>query len=93
MLYAYLMGIKREEAPLLPIPLHTLIKLRPNVYSCDEQRMELVTKSVRFSTGEDANAVSPAAGRTMRQQTPGTTVSQTRATKIHICMRISVLHG
>ena len=56
------MGIPREEAPMLPIPLHTLIKLQPDVYSCAEERVQLTTKSVRFGpSSEQKQASAPLA--------------------------------
>ncbi|EGB09944.1 hypothetical protein AURANDRAFT_2314, partial [Aureococcus anophagefferens] len=38
LLYAYLMGLSREEAPYVSIPLNTVIRLQPKTYSCDEER-------------------------------------------------------
>lgn len=46
-IYAYLTGAPREEAPNVPIPLHTVVKLTPQVYSCMEERFPL--SSVRPS--------------------------------------------
>lgn len=43
-LYAYFMGLKREEAPYVNIPLNTVIKLTPNAYTCDEERICLMHK-------------------------------------------------
>jgi broad specificity phosphatase PhoE/predicted kinase len=40
-LYAYLMGVPTAEVPSLPIPLHTVIKITPNAYGCEEERFEL----------------------------------------------------
>lgn len=40
-IYAYLIGAPREEAPNVPIPLHTVVKLTPQVYSCTEERFPL----------------------------------------------------
>lgn len=44
LLYAYLMGLPREDAPYVSIPLNTVIKLEPKVYSCDEKRFKLIEK-------------------------------------------------
>mmetsp|Transcript_7785 Transcript_7785/g.24501 ORF Transcript_7785/g.24501 Transcript_7785/m.24501 type:complete len:512 (-) Transcript_7785:157-1692(-) len=44
LLYAYLMGLPREEAPYVSIPLNTVIKLEPRVYGCDEKRFKLIEK-------------------------------------------------
>ena len=38
--YAYFMNKSREELPYLKIPLHTLIKLTPRAYGCDEERFK-----------------------------------------------------
>lgn len=51
LLYAYLTGIPREEAPLLPIPLHTLVKLTPHVYSCEHACTPRPRKLTRCSHG------------------------------------------
>lgn len=40
-LYAYLMDRAPPEVPYLPIPLHTLIRLTPITYACEEERIEL----------------------------------------------------
>jgi len=41
-LYAYFTGRSRDEAPHVPIPLNTVIKLVPGTYSCEEQRFKLI---------------------------------------------------
>ncbi len=41
-IYAYFMGLSREEAPFISIPLNTIIKLTPETYTCQEERIELV---------------------------------------------------
>ncbi len=40
-LYAYLMDRPPKEVPYLPVPLHTLVKLTPTTYGCEEERTEL----------------------------------------------------
>ena len=40
-LYAYLMDRPPSEVPYLPIPLHTLIRLTPITYACEEERIPL----------------------------------------------------
>jgi len=42
--YAYLMGIPREKAPFVSMPLNTVVKLVPQTYSCSEERLCLVHK-------------------------------------------------
>ena len=44
LLYAYLMGLPREEAPYVSIPLNTVIKLEPKTYTCEEVRFQLLSK-------------------------------------------------
>lgn len=41
-LYAYFTGRNRDEAPFVPIPLNTVIKLVPGTYSCEETRFKLI---------------------------------------------------
>ena len=40
-LYAYLMDRPPGECPHLPIPLHTVIELRPTAYGFEERRLTL----------------------------------------------------
>ena len=40
-LYGYLMGRPQEECPHIPVPLHTIIELKPTAYGYVEQRVEL----------------------------------------------------
>ena len=40
-IYAYLMNIPREQAPFVKIPLNMVIKLVPNAYGCQEERILL----------------------------------------------------
>jgi broad specificity phosphatase PhoE len=40
-LYAYLMDRPQKEVPYLPIPLHTVIRLTPITYGCEEERVTL----------------------------------------------------
>jgi len=37
-LYAYFHNLSQEDLPYIKIPLHTLIKLTPKAYGCDEER-------------------------------------------------------
>lgn len=52
-LYAYFMGLTREEAPYVQIPLNHVIILRPHAYGCDEERVCLMPKHEMFSDGQD----------------------------------------
>jgi broad specificity phosphatase PhoE len=40
-LYAYYQGHAQDQLPYISIPLHTLIKLTPKAYGCDEERCAL----------------------------------------------------
>ncbi len=43
-LYAYFMGLSREDAPYVSIPLNTIIQLTPHAYGCHENRVCLLKK-------------------------------------------------
>jgi len=40
-LYAYIVDEPPEACPRLAMPLHTLLRLTPTAYGCEERRMEL----------------------------------------------------
>lgn len=44
LLYAYFMGLPREKAPYVSIPLNTVIELAPTAYGCEEKRHLLLSK-------------------------------------------------
>ena len=52
-LYAYFMGLTREEAPYVSIPLNHVIQLTPNAYGCHERRVCLMDKSEMLKDGQD----------------------------------------
>lgn len=52
-LYAYFMGLDRNEAPYVSIPLNSVIELRPHAYGCDEQRYCLMRKEEMMYDGQD----------------------------------------
>lgn len=41
-IYCYLKGISREDAPVVDVPLNTVIKVVPRTYDCDEERFVLI---------------------------------------------------
>jgi len=43
-LFAYLMGLERKEAPHSSIPLNTVIEMHVHTYGCDEERHVLISK-------------------------------------------------
>jgi broad specificity phosphatase PhoE len=51
-IYAYFMGLQREEAPYVSIPLNTVIKLSPHAYGCDEKRICLLSKEEMLKSGD-----------------------------------------
>lgn len=48
-IYAYFMGVDREKAPFVKIPLNTVIKLVPAAYGCTENRICLIPGEVASS--------------------------------------------
>jgi len=40
-LYAYFLDLPQADLPYIKIPLHTVIKLTPKAYGCDEERYTL----------------------------------------------------
>lgn len=52
-IYAFFLGLKREDAPYVNIPLNTIIQLTPHAYGCDETRSILMDKSEMFNDGQD----------------------------------------
>eukprot|EP00956_Cyclotella_meneghiniana_P022918 scaffold43858_cov67-Cyclotella_meneghiniana.AAC.5 len=53
LLYAYFMGLSREEAPFVSIPLNTIIEIRPHAYGCTEKRYVLLSKEEMLKDGQD----------------------------------------
>ncbi|KAG9040861.1 Fructose-2,6-bisphosphatase [Tulasnella sp. UAMH 9824] len=45
-LYAYFHNISQEDLPYINIPLHTVIKLTPKAYGCDEERYKVPIQAV-----------------------------------------------
>jgi broad specificity phosphatase PhoE len=52
-LYAYFMGLDRNEAPYVNIPLNTVIELTPHAYGCHEKRYSLMSKEEMLADGQD----------------------------------------
>ena len=53
LLYAYFMGLPRDQAPFVSIPLNTVIELSPHAYGCDEKRYVLLSKEELLKDGQD----------------------------------------
>lgn len=53
LLYAYFMGLPRDKAPYVSIPLNTVIELSPHAYGCEEKRYLLLTKDEMMKDGQD----------------------------------------
>lgn len=53
LLYAYFMGLSRQEAPYVKIPLNHVIILKPHAYGCHEEIVCLMPKEEMFSDGQD----------------------------------------
>ena len=47
------MGLPREEAPFVNIPLNTIIEIRPHAYGCTEKRYVLLSKEEMLKDGQD----------------------------------------
>ena len=47
------MGLPRDEAPYVSIPLNTVIELTPNAYGCEEKRYLLLSKEEMMNDGQD----------------------------------------
>lgn len=52
-LYAYFMGLDRNEAPYVSIPLNNVIELTPHAYGCHEKRFCLMRKEEMLNDGQD----------------------------------------
>lgn len=52
-IYAYWMGLAREEAPHVSIPMNTVIKLRPHAYGCYADRNVLGGDMMQSKDGQD----------------------------------------
>lgn len=52
-LYAYFMGLDRNEAPYISIPLNNIIELTPHAYGCQEKRFCLMRKEEMLNDGQD----------------------------------------
>mmetsp|Transcript_36078 Transcript_36078/g.107911 ORF Transcript_36078/g.107911 Transcript_36078/m.107911 type:complete len:132 (+) Transcript_36078:1844-2239(+) len=63
-LYAYFMGLSREEAPYVSIPLNHVLQLTPHAYGCHEERICLLSKEEMLRDGQDEPVTSmPVKGR------------------------------
>lgn len=47
-LYAYLHGLSQDELPYIKIPLHTVIKLTPKAFGCEEVSHAFSLPSIRL---------------------------------------------
>lgn len=45
-LYAFFQGFPQDQLPYIKVPLHTLIKLTPKAYGCDEERFSVPIQAV-----------------------------------------------
>lgn len=43
-IYAFYMGLPREQAPYVSLPLNTVVKLTPHTYGCSEERLKLLKR-------------------------------------------------
>ena len=69
LLYAYFMGLPRDQAPYVSIPLNTVIELQPNAYGCEEKRYILLSKEEMVKDGQDEPVTSmPVKDKEMAEQ-------------------------
>lgn len=47
------MGLSRDQAPYVSIPLNTVIELRPHAYGCEQKRHVLLSKEEMLKDGQD----------------------------------------
>ena len=67
-IYAYFMGLDRQEAPYVSIPLNNVIELTPHAYGCHEKRYCLMMKEEMLNDGQDEPVTSmPVKGHNKRQ--------------------------
>ncbi|CEL51896.1 6-phosphofructo-2-kinase [Rhizoctonia solani AG-1 IB] len=59
-LYAYFHNLSQEELPYINIPLHTVIKLTPKAYGCDEERYTLPIGAVSTHRPKPKSSVTKA---------------------------------
>lgn len=72
-LYGYFMGLSQEELPYIKVPLHTLIKLTPMAYGCEEERFPVPIPAV------DTHRPKPSKS-TMDEVPPGASAEQETST-------------
>ncbi|KAL1914487.1 uncharacterized protein VTP21DRAFT_8870 [Calcarisporiella thermophila] len=63
-IYAYFLNLSHEELPYVKIPLHTVIKITPRAYGCDEQRYRADIEAV--------DTYRPKPTKSSRSNTPST---------------------
>ncbi|KAK2460993.1 hypothetical protein APHAL10511_007463 [Amanita phalloides] len=64
-LYAYFHDLPQDDLPYIKVPLHTVIKLTPKAYGCDEERYPLPISAV------DTHRPKPHAGQVVAQTYTG----------------------
>jgi hypothetical protein len=69
LLYAYFMGLPREKAPYVSIPLNTVIELTPTAYGCEEKRHLLLSKEEMMNDWSDGQD-EPVTSMPMKEQEP-----------------------
>jgi 6-phosphofructo-2-kinase / fructose-2,6-biphosphatase 2 len=64
--YAYFHNLSQEDLPYIKIPLHTVIKLTPKAYGCDEERYQVPIGAV------DTHRPKPKGAHTAEVKIPST---------------------
>ncbi|KAH6561424.1 hypothetical protein BASA50_009487 [Batrachochytrium salamandrivorans] len=63
--YAYFLNISHDQLPYIKVPLHTVVKLTPKAYGCDEERFALDIAAV------DTHRNRPTTAQSAMNQQPG----------------------
>ena len=65
--YAYFHNLPHADLPYIKIPLHTVIKLTPKAYGCDEERYKLPIGAVDTHRPKPKGPVAPVVPKTGRE--------------------------
>jgi len=77
-LHAYFMGLDRNEAPYVSIPLNNVIELAPHAYGCHEKHFCLMAKEEMLNDGQDE----PVSAVTSMPTTKRSSIKGTTAEKV-----------
>jgi 6-phosphofructo-2-kinase/fructose-2,6-biphosphatase 2 len=78
--YAYFHHLPQEDLPYIKIPLHTVVKLTPKAYGCDEERYVFVIFLGHGGNGLWCRYALPIAAVDTHRPKPSTTAPIVQAT-------------